>query len=95
MFVVRTCNSVRMSHVCSSIFWARFWRFLDSTRPPSWSLSVLLICFSRALLLRSFYARLLVIYVDVRITVIPVVRGLFELVGEVGYPLISHQSFPG
>ena len=61
--------------------------FVDSTHPPSWSSSVLLICFSRALLLHSFHARLLVIYVDVRVIVIPVVRGLFKLVGEAGISL--------
>ena len=87
VFVVRTCSGVRMSHACSSIFWAMFWTFLDSTRPPSWSSSVLLICCSRVLLLRSFHARLLVIYADVRVTFIPVARGLFKLVGEVGIPL--------
>ena len=38
-------------------------------------------------LVRSFHARLLVIYANVRVTFIPVARGLFKLVGEVGISL--------
>ena len=35
----------------------------------------------------ALFSRLLVIYVDVRVTFIPVARGLFKLVGEVGISL--------